>query len=81
MALAVTEDKNYFGLFELPDVKTKVGSEAVWEEPKLSTKSYKTVYYKKSANIEDRDDWPDQYSWLKDKLEFLYTVFHPLLMR
>jgi hypothetical protein len=38
------------------------------------------IFVRRTANIRDRQAWPEQQEWLKSKLEGLYRVFKPIIM-
>jgi len=37
------------------------------------------IYLRRSANLHDRGDWPEQHRWLREKLEKLHRTFSPVV--
>ncbi len=48
-----------------------------WHNPE-NTKSWKT-YLRKTADVADRTDWPEQHEWLRTRLDSLLSVFQPMV--
>ena len=57
--------------------KTAVGEPLIWDN--AESKKSARIYLRKSADIEDRDDWPQQHEWLREHLEKLHAVFSPIV--
>jgi hypothetical protein len=53
----------------------KIGSELIWD--KLEDKKVSIVYIKKSTDVNNRSEWPDQFKWILDKLQKMETFFRP----
>ncbi|HMT08898.1 MAG TPA: DUF4268 domain-containing protein [Pyrinomonadaceae bacterium] len=52
-------------------IENELGYELNWYSPEKSSK----VHIRKTADIQDRGDWPSQFAWLLSKLEDLRRVF------
>ena len=55
------------------EIEAELGYELNWYSPQKSSK----VHVRHTADIQDRDDWPNQFAWLLTKLEDLRRVFGP----
>ncbi|NVJ46472.1 MAG: DUF4268 domain-containing protein [Cytophagia bacterium] len=47
----------------------------IWE--RMDDKIMSGVFLKKKFKISDKEDWPNQFAWIKDKLEKYDTFFRP----
>ena len=59
------------------DIWSNMGEELIWSDPE-DTKGCK-VYVRRSVELEDREDWENQFSWLRDKLELFDKVFKSVI--
>lgn len=68
-------DKNYFNQLanEKVNIESEYGSSMNWA-PSPGIKQSK-VFVKCSANIDDRDKWPDYHTWLMENLERFHAIF------
>lgn len=80
-AINADNAKQYFAAVESqkPELERALGEPLVWHNPPDS-KSAK-VYLRRSADLEDRSDWPRQHQWLREKLEKLHRTFAPVVKR
>lgn len=58
-------------------IEQAVGESLTWYNPPEARKA--KVYIRRSANLQDRADWPEQHAWLRTKLETLHRTFSPLV--
>ena len=56
-------------------IDDEMGEALTWTY-KLYVKTRK-IYVRRTADIADRDDWPNQHEWLTTKLEALQRIFRP----
>lgn len=67
--------KVYFELFlaDKDSIEAELGESPIWYNP--PNKKACKIYFRKPVDILNREDWPSQHAWLKEKLELLHTVF------
>lgn len=68
--------EEYFDLLkeEREKIESEIGSELEWE--RLEGKNAcRIVIYKRNADVENRDNWEEQFDWLEDNLYSFYTTF------
>lgn len=67
--------KSYFAqLLGAKDaIEKEVGEAMKWHNP--ATARMCRIWVRRSTNLEDKSDWPEQHKWLLLKLEALYRVF------
>jgi hypothetical protein len=53
----------------------KIDSELLWD--KLEERKVSCVYIKKSTDVNNRSEWPDQFEWILDKLQKMEAFFRP----
>jgi len=68
--------KSYFDQLysEKEQIESEFGESLIWHNPPDARMC--RIYVRKSTNIENKKDWPEQHQWLLKKLEGLYNVFH-----
>ena len=54
-------------------IENEMGEPLNWHHP--TDKRVCRIYLRCGADLENRDDWSKQHSWLLEKLELLYKVF------
>lgn len=54
-------------------IENEMGEPLNWHNP--TDKRVCRIYLRCGADLENRDDWSKQHSWLLEKLELLYKVF------
>jgi hypothetical protein len=79
MSIRVPNAKQVFVALEAQKttIEQALGEPLAWHNPAAS-KSAK-VYLRRSADLQNRSDWPSQHAWLREKLEKLHRVFNPLI--
>lgn len=68
--------EKYFDMLkqDKEEIEAEIGSELEWE--RLEGKNAcRIAIYNRSANVEDRDKWKEQFNWLEDNLYSFYDVF------
>jgi hypothetical protein len=67
--------KAYFAqLFEHKQgIETELGQQLTWAE--TPNKKQSKVYLRKSADLTDRDQWPEYQKWLLQNLERFHVIF------
>lgn len=67
--------KAYFQALESrkTEIESELGEAPLWYNPE--GKHACKIYHRLSADVLNRDDWPKQHVWLKEKLELLHKVF------
>lgn len=71
--------KAYFASLERDKsvIETNLGEALSWvNDPDVRASK---IFLRRTADIRDRSDWPNQHEWLKQKLEALHRVFSPLV--
>lgn len=58
-------------------IHQKLGDNLIWHN--MDENQSVRLYLRKSVNLKDRIDWPNQHQWLKDTLIRLYKAFKPHL--
>lgn len=73
------EAKERFSEFEAQqsEIETALGYELTWYNPS-DVKSAR-AYVRKSVDLTDEGDWPNQHQWLLKRLSELQKVFKPLI--
>jgi len=81
MVITTPNAKQCFAALEAQKaaLEAKVGEALSWHNPP-EIKSAK-VYLRRRAQLEDRDTWPEQHAWLRQKLEALHRTFGPVVKR
>lgn len=77
-----TEDAKevFHDLYEQKDaVEKAIGESLDWRE--MPDKKASRIVVFKSADGYKEETWPEQFSWLREKLETFDRVFRPLLVR
>lgn len=66
-------NKTYFDqlMADKSQIETELGYELIWFSPEKSSK----VHIRQTADIQNRDEWANQFAWLLSKLEDLRRVF------
>lgn len=59
---------------ELEDL---VDAELVWGM-KNGVKDWR-LYCRRAGDFRNREDWPKQFAWLKEKVELFHATFHPMI--
>lgn len=69
--------KSYFAQLESDRdlIEKELGEPLAWNNP--TAKKTCTLALRRTSSLEDREDWPSQFEWLRQKLERLATVFTP----
>lgn len=67
--------KTYFAQLEAQrnDVEQELGEPLTWHNP--TDKRMCRIYVRRSAEIPERDKWPEYQTWLRNKLEALHRIF------
>lgn len=60
------------------EIESELGDSLEWVQA-TSGQSYR-IYVQKSVDITARDNWPDYYLWLREKLEAFYRVVEPRIL-
>lgn len=60
---------------EKAQIEKELGQPLVWHNPEDSIMS--RLYVRKSVDISDREDWPNQHAWLREHLEGMYNTLKP----
>ena len=71
------EAKAFFKMLEKQrkEIEEEIGEPLTWHNP--SNARMCRIYVRKPADIKNRDDWPQQHAWLKEKLELFHRTFSP----
>jgi hypothetical protein len=56
-------------------IEASLGEPLNWDD--APGRRARKIFFRRTADIRDRNDWPSQHEWLKDKLEALHKVFAP----
>ncbi len=66
-------NKTYFDqlMTDKSRIETELGYELIWFSPEKSSK----IHIRQTADIQNRDEWTNQFAWLLSKLEDLRRVF------
>lgn len=77
LVIATDNAKDIFAKLqkERAAIETELGEEMVWHNPQ-DVKSCK-VLVRKSVDLWNREDWPEQHRWLKEHLERIEQVLRP----
>ncbi|MBI5092284.1 MAG: DUF4268 domain-containing protein [Candidatus Hydrogenedentes bacterium] len=77
--LVITGDqsKSYYRLLEQDrdEIERELGEPLTWHNP--PEKRMCRVYVRSTVDLDNRDRWPEYFTWLLEKLEKLYGVFGP----
>ncbi len=57
------------------EIERELGEPLTWHNPEDTRQS--RIYLRRSADLNDRDNWPDLHEWLREKLDGLHRVFGP----
>lgn len=71
--------KAFFAELELQrdQITTGLGYPVIWHNPDKAQMC--KIYVRRSANLRDRNDWPEQQKWLLERLEDLHRVLSPIV--
>jgi hypothetical protein len=77
MLVDTPNSKEAFALLlaQKESIQREMGEPLIWHNP--PEKRICKAYVRRPADLENRQDWPTQHRWLKDKLELLHRVFAP----
>jgi Domain of unknown function (DUF4268) len=77
ISLSGKDAKSIFSylVHEKAGIEAEVGEPMHWYNP--AGKQSARIYVRRSADISNREQWPDYFEWLKTKLEVLFHVFAP----
>jgi len=72
-----THSRAYFAALagDKDAIETALGEPLNWDD--APGRRAQKMFFKRTADIRDRADWPAQHEWLKAKLEALHRVFRP----
>lgn len=75
LVLDDNNSKNYFTRLETEkeEIENKIGEQLTWHNP--PEKRMCRIYIRKSTNLQDKNKWSEQHTWLLEKLELFYKVF------
>lgn len=62
---------------KVEELEREIGCELLLSMPESSNQW--RLYCWNPANFRDQDKWPDQFAWLKEKLELFYATFRPMI--
>ena len=54
------------------DIESELGEELIWYAPKQTRR--RRIYLRRSADYTDESEWPNQHTWLREKLDSLNNV-------
>lgn len=54
-------------------IEKEVGANLKWHNP--PNKIMRRIYIRRSADIKNENDWPDQHKWLRENQEIFHNVF------
>lgn len=64
---------------EKPVIEQELGEPATWYNP--SNRNTSKVYLRKSVDIYNRADWPNQHAWLRESLQKMHQVLAPRIKK
>jgi len=72
-----SDAKMFFGQLKAQreEIEKEIGESLTWHNP-AETRMCR-IWIRKPADIMNRDDWPQQHAWLKEKLELFHRIFSP----
>ena len=75
LVLFDNNSKVYFEQLESvkEEIEKEIGEQLTWYNP--PEKRMCRIHIRKSTNLEDKDNWPEQHEWLLSKLQLFYKVF------
>lgn len=75
LVLEDNNSKKYFEQLEAEKegIEKDVGDQLTWHNP--PEKRMCRIHIRKSADLKDKNKWPDQHEWLLNKLQLFYKVF------
>jgi hypothetical protein len=75
LVLFDNNSKVYFEQLESvkEEIENEIGGQLTWYNP--PEKRMCRIHIRKSTNLEDKDNWPEQHEWLLSKLQLFYKVF------
>jgi Domain of unknown function (DUF4268) len=75
VVIETTDSKRHFAALEVQKsaIEAQLGEALTWYNP--PDKRMCRIHLRRSANIRDREKWPEQHDWLMKKLEALHRVF------
>ena len=81
MQLRIQKDKAAFKDLRsmAVEIETEIGDPLTWHDSP-DEKGCK-IYLRRSADLNQRDVWPEYHSWLLDHLEGFYRAFVPRIRR
>lgn len=59
------------------EIESGLGTSPTWVDPESGWRP--RIYVSKAADVDDRDDWPNQHRWLLEWLQKFDDVFRPLV--
>ncbi len=59
------------------EIEAQIDDELTWHVPE-GTKSWK-LYVRRPADISSESQWPEQFAWLKERVELFNRVFRPII--
>ena len=75
LVLFDNNSKTYFDQLDSvkEEIEKEIGGQLTWYNP--PEKRMCRIHIRKSTNLEDKDNWPEQHEWLLSKLQLFYKVF------
>lgn len=79
--LVLTDEhaKQHFASLESkhPEIEKAIGASLTWHNP--AGKNMCRIYVRQTADFLNKDLWPQQHDWLREKLELFHKVFGPII--
>lgn len=60
-------------------IQRAFGAHLIWHNPEINI--FSKIYTKKKADFLNEDLWPQQFEWLRQRLEKMHKVFSPILKK
>ena len=81
LLLTSAESDHHFNLLEAQkdEIEAEVGTELKWYNPE--NQKQRRIYLRRSADITDLNDWPNQHKWLGENLELFHKAFSPRIKK
>lgn len=81
MTIYCKDAKAYYALLEEQKeaIEKELGEPLIWHNPE--NKRASRAYIRKAVDLNNRQDWPNQHAWLREKLQKLHKVFSPRIKR
>ena len=75
LMITSSDADNYFTILEeqKAEIEEEIGLELKWYNP--PNQKQRRIYIRRSADISDNSDWPNQHKWLKEHLELYHKAF------